>query len=166
MRYPNKKEMRTLIAGLRYWGGLEILRGREIVLRGREVLLIPSELRDLVLSLKPYYCGIKIGDLSSKKFHLSLEGAYLISKVSSKKKVFVNEKAEMLVLYGRDVFGNSVTDATQDIRENDEVMICNSFNEAIAIGRARVSWERMKEPRVVVENLRDRGWYTRECGTR
>jgi|Deesub1362B_J571_1020462.scaffolds.fasta_scaffold00058_19 60S ribosome subunit biogenesis protein NIP7 len=166
MRTPEKKEMKVIIAGLRYWGGLQILKGRSILLREREVLLIPSRLTDTALSLKPYFCGVKIGDLSSRRFHISLEGAYLISKFSNRKKVFVNEKAEMLVLYGRDVFGTSVIDSTKDIRENDEVMICNSLGEAIAIGRARVSWDRIKEDRVVVTNLRDRGWYTRECGTR
>jgi len=166
MRTPERKEMKILLAGLRYWGGVELLRSHEVILREKEVLLIPSRLRDLALSKNPYYCGIKIGDLSSRRFHISLEGAFLISKISKKKKVFVNEKAEMLVLYGRDIFGSSVLDVSKDIRENDEVMICNSHGEAIAIGRARVSWERMKEDRVVVENLRDRGWYTRECGTR
>lgn len=76
----------------------------------------------------------------------------------------MNNKGEMLFLYGRDILVESVVDVTDDVRENDMVMVCNARDDIIGIGRSEFDASRIREveKRVVVENFVDRGEYLRK----
>ena len=110
------------------------------------------------------HAGLKVGEVGNRRFRFSLEGSFYLAK-KNKKKVFVNEKGEMLFLYGRDIFAESVVDVTNDVEENDIVFVCNTKGDILGIGKTRFDARRMKEvekDRVVVENLVDRGEYLRK----
>jgi len=71
----------------------------------------------------------------------------------------------MLFLYGRDLFSGSIVKVTEDVKENDFVMVCNKDGDIIGIGKSRFDADVMRSiesDRVVVENLLDRGEYLRK----
>lgn len=133
-----------------------IFRDKKLVValgKRKEVFVTNKDTIDVLGKMKkePYSVGLFIGEIKKKKFMLSLEGAVLISK-HAKNKIFVGSKAEQLVLYGRDVFSNSVLKSSE-LSEGDKCLILNENSEVIAIGRVKKG---------IVENLIDRGWYLRK----
>ena len=74
-----------------------------------------------------------------KQFSPSVAGADLFARCVKRNKFYVtvNENAEKLVLYGRDVMGESIADASDTLDENELVIILNSRHEAIGVGRTR-----------------------------
>ena len=167
LRRPKKKELKVICSALRAFGSLEFLKNNELLVNeDREVYALS---KDLVKFLELHkinhvVAGIKVGEVGGRRFRFSLEGTfYLVRK--NKKKVFVNERGEMLFLYGRDIFAESVVDITEDVKENDIVFVCNKRGDILGIGRTRFDAERIKDvakDRVVVENLVDRGEYLRK----
>jgi len=185
LRKPSKKELKVILSALRAFGSTDFLKDNELLLldvvigedgsrrivdkdtkgRIREVYALS---KDLVKFLELYklnfvHAGLKIGEVGSRRFRFSLEGSFYLAK-KDKKRVYVNEKGEMLFLYGRDVFAESVLRATSDVEENDIVFVCNRKGDILGIGKARFDARRMKDAgsRVVVENLVDRGEYLRK----
>ena len=128
----------------------------------REVYLISESACELAISVKPAHAGILIGHLGNR-FIPSLEGAGIVYKAGCKLPfVTVNENGERLVLYGRDVFGQSIIDASIDIRANQNLVILNNKLEVIAIGRARYPNPLIfKQDSITVMNLLDVGYYLR-----
>ena len=184
-RKPSKRELKVILSALRAFGSTDFLKDNELLLldvvigedgsrrivdkdtkgRIREVYALS---KDLVKFLELYklnfvHAGLKIGEVGSRRFRFSLEGSFYLAK-KDKKRVYVNEKGEMLFLYGRDVFAESVLRATSDVEENDIVFVCNRKGDILGIGKARFDARRMKDAgsRVVVENLVDRGEYLRK----
>ncbi len=156
----SKAEMEIIGRGVeRYGASLKgLLRRRELLVakNGRQVVSVAS--RKVLKTLKrmkhePYSAGLAIGEIKKGEFRLGLEGAYLIAGRASKY-VKVNEKGEQLVLYGRDVFINSVVEQGE-IRKGDPCFILNLRGEPLALGRVRME-------DVFVENLQDRGMYLRK----
>ncbi|MCS4542078.1 MAG: hypothetical protein HY929_07150 [Euryarchaeota archaeon] len=141
-----------------------------VAVRGRwtEIFIFPKENSEFLVNVLkrylPYSLGICIGEFHDKFFRIGLEGIYEISKYTTKKKVWIIPKAEQLVLYGRDVFGSSVSRVCSYIKKNDRVIVVNEFDDPIAIGKALVPSDEIKEAgnKVVIENLLDRGWYLRK----
>jgi len=186
LRKPTKKEMKVLLSALRAFGSEDFLKDNELLVldviikedgsrivvdkdtkgRIREVYALSKDLAKFLELYKLNYvhAGLKVGEVGSRRFRFSLEGSfYLVRK--NKKKVFVNEKGEMLFLYGRDIFAESVIDVTKDVDENDIVFVCNAKGDILGIGKTRFNAKRIKEvekDRVVVENLVDRGEYLRK----
>ncbi len=169
IRELEKKELKLLRNALKFYGSLDFLSShtffvvegkvRELFMCTRDVWELKNELKNI----DPVSIGIKVGEIGSRRIRLTLEGAFYF--VKDRKRVFVNERGEMLFLYGRDIFGSSVVDVDDDIRENDIVFISNTFNDILGIGRARYSSPEILEiddERVVVENLIDRGEYLRK----
>ncbi len=174
LRRPRKKELKVITSALRAFGSIDFLKDNELFvleshIGGKTIREAYAISKDLAKFLELYklnyvHAGLKVGEVGSRRFRFSLEGAFYLVK-KNKKKVFVNEKGEMLFLYGRDIFAESVIDATKDVKENDIVFVCNTKGDILGIGRARFDAERMKEVakgRVVVENLVDRGEYLRK----
>ena len=120
------------------------------------VSIAPRKVIETLKRMKhePYSAGLAIGELRRGGFKLGLEGAYIIAG-RAKKYIKVNEKGEQLVLYGRDVFVNSVVEQG-DIEKGEPCLILNTRGEALAIGRA------VMEKDIFVENLQDRGMYLRK----
>ncbi|MDI6655689.1 MAG: hypothetical protein QME59_07405 [Candidatus Hydrothermarchaeota archaeon] len=157
-RQLNKEELGILRGVNREFGADadSIFKGKKLLvaLGGRkEVFVTNGDALDVLEKMKnePYSVGLFIGEIKKKKFMLSLEGAALISK-HAKNKIFVGSKTEQLVLYGRDVFCNSILKSSE-LSEGSKCLIVNESDELIAIGRVK------KE---IVENLIDRGWYLRK----
>ncbi len=186
LRKPTKKELKVILSALRAFGSEDFLKDNELLVldvvieedgsrrivdrntkgRIREVYALSKDLAKFLELYKLNYvhAGLKVGEVGSRRFRFSLEGSFYLAR-KNKKKVFVNEKGEMLFLYGRDIFAESVIDVTGDVKENDIVFVCNVKGDILGIGKARFDAKRMMEvekDRVVVENLIDRGEYLRK----
>jgi len=127
----------------------------------REFFMMTDDAKQLTLNKDPYLAGIKLGELR-KHVSLGLEGARIFAENADKKKIVVTDQAEALVLYGRDVFGQSIIQHTNDFEENEIVLITNRYGDAIGIGRTRYRVDKIREKGVTVTNIADRGWYLRE----
>ncbi len=168
IRELKKKELKILRNALRFFNSEDFLEKYKVfvVERGKkEVYASTEEIFYLREKLNFDCIGIKIGEIG-KRFRLTLEGAFLI--VKDRKRVFVNEKGEMLFLYGRDIFSSSVIKADRDVRENDIVFVCNGDGDLLGIGKSRFDFKKLRNverDRIVVENLIDRGEYLRKMKT-
>lgn len=106
----------------------------------------------------PYALGTVIGDIKDGWFRLGLEGAYLLGPLAQNRYAVVNEKAESLFLYGRDVIGPSVVE--WKAKKGNSVLVLNEKRECIGMGR--LVEEPRNTSRTAIKNVRDRGWYVRE----
>ncbi len=167
LRNFKKRELKVLSKALKVFGCFKlnfILKVKEN--NKKEVIAMSTHLLNFIekyKNLNYVFVGIKVGEIG-KRFRLTLEGTFLLYK-RNRKKVYVNEKGEMLFLYGRDLFSESVVSFTNDINENDVVFVCNKDGDILGIGKARFNSEKIKNVesnRVVVDNLIDRGEYLRK----
>jgi 60S ribosome subunit biogenesis protein NIP7 len=114
----------------------------------------------------PYSAGLAIGELK-KQFIPSIAGADLFARYGERNKYYitVGEKAENLVLYGRDIMGESIEAASDALDENELVIVLNPAFEAIAVGRTRFAGRSLfQKGRVTVSTIADAGYYLREEG--
>ncbi len=112
-----------------------------------------------------YFAGLKIGEIN-KKFKAALPLLWII-KDYAKNKVWVNEKAEQLFLYGRDIFASSIIKIEQKLRRGDLAIILNKLDEPLGLGKMLVDAKYIllggiNEDFVAVKNLMDMGWYIRK----
>jgi ribosome biogenesis protein Nip4 len=120
---------------------------REVFITNKETLRVLRRLR-----VEPYFLGLYLGEIRSGRFFLGLEGGTLLAP-GCRKRIIVDSKVEQLVLYGRDVFINSIHEAGSELKEGDKCLILNRGGEFLAIGRVE---------RGIVKNLLDKGWYLRK----
>ncbi|MEM2140749.1 PUA domain-containing protein [Nitrososphaera sp.] len=167
-RNPARDERTMINRALALWGVFDALKDAAFVIRedgkSRQACLVTPELEAAVAGLEPLYCGLAVGDLA-KHFSPTMEGADLFARLSGGGKYYVavGENAEKLVLYGRDVMGDSVTNAASDIGENELVIITNRAGEAIGVGRTRFAGKLMTQKgKITVTTLKDAGRYLRE----
>ncbi len=171
LREPNKKELKTIFSAFKAYGFS--LNGKRIVIREindkkrriKEVIMLSEDLYRFIsnFNLNWTFAGLKIGEVG-KRFRFSIEGCFYIAK-KKRKRVYVNDRGEMLFLYGRDLFSGSIVKVTEDVKENDFVMVCNKDGDIIGIGKSRFDADvirSIESDRVVVENLLDRGEYLRK----
>ena len=79
--------------------------------------------------------------------------------------MIVNENSENLILYGRDVLGQSIIKTSEMIRENEIVILLNTRNEPLGVGRTKVSAESLlRHGRCTILTLVDAGSYLRSEG--
>jgi|SRR5208337_4632349 len=161
-----KLELTVMRRGLDYWGAFDLSKDFDFVIRQGEkndLFAVTPEVKYYVIGRdpEPVLAGLYMGSVGKKSFNLSLEGAYLIGSVSEKKKIKVTGQAESLVVYGRDVFGSSITWADESILQNEKVIIANKFGEALGIGRARFNYEGIFKDQVTVNTEADMGLYIR-----
>jgi 60S ribosome subunit biogenesis protein NIP7 len=95
-----------------------------------------------------------------------MQGADLIARLSKKfPYVIVNETAENLILYGRDVLGQSIVKTSDMLRENEIVILLNTKNEALGIGRTKAAGESLlRHGKSTIITLVDAGCYLRSEG--
>jgi len=169
LREPKKKESKVIRQALRAYNSLDFLEDHDMLIKEgdkKEVYALSKDLTDFIdkfKNLNIVCAGIKVGEVG-KRFRFSLEGTFYLAK-KKRKRVYVNSRGEMLFLYGRDIFAGSVVKVTEDVEENDIVMICNTKGDILGIGKSRFDADRMRsveKDRVVVENLVDRGEYLRK----
>lgn len=174
LRKPNKKELKIIKNALKYFGSENSFDEIAILLMDsggkKEAFALSKDLAEFLDSLgiigriegsRIYHAGIKIGEVG-RRLRLSLEGTFWIAR-NDRKKVWVNDKGEMLFLYGRDLFSSSILQ-TSDFEENEIVLVANRYGDIIGIGKSRFPSDKIKEvepDRVVIENLVDRGEYLR-----
>lgn len=161
-----KIELTVMRRGFDYWGAFDLTQQHEFIVRQGErndLFLVTPEVKYNVIGRdpEPEMAGLYMGSLGKKTFNLSIEGAYLVAKVSNKKKVKVTGQAESLVLYGRDIFGSSITWADESIGQNDRVIIANKYGEALAIGRTRFNYDGLFADKVTINTEADMGLYIR-----
>lgn len=160
---------RTMInRALDRWGVFEFFHVRSLILseNGKKIVcLVPSGFEELA-AMQPFAMGLAIGELK-KEFMPSMAGVDLFARSGKRNKyyVVVNENAEKLVLYGRDVMGGSIVEASDMLDENELVAILNSRLEAIGIGRTRFAGSSLlQKGRITITTIADAGYYLREEG--
>ena len=169
---PDRTERTKINRALDRWGAFEFFKDKVLILQKDDlkkimVCLVNDKIEELMASMiHPYSLGLVIGELR-KQFIPSIAGADLFARFGKRNKFYivVSEKAEKLVLYGRDIMGESILEASDTLGENELVILLNTSYEAIAIGRTRFSGSSLlQNGRVTVTNLADAGYYLREEG--
>lgn len=119
--------------------------------------------KDLISSLKPILLGLQIGVLLKKKFVPNLNFAELVTKYNKDldyPHVIVQDDVANLVIYGRDIMGNSIVSHHNEIKENQIIIILNKKLEAIGIGRSRFYGKAITQSnKITIDNLQDIGTY-------
>jgi ribosome biogenesis protein Nip4 len=169
-REPSKEERTQINRALDRWGIFEFFKDKTLVIQkvGKKklVCLVTDRLEKAVQMMDPFIAGLAIGELK-KQFMPSIAGADLFARYGKKNKFYivVNEKAEKLVLYGRDIMGESMVEASEVLHQNELVIVLNTRFEAIGIGRTRFAGRMLfHKGRVTVTNIADAGYYLREEG--
>ncbi len=170
---PDRNERTKINRALDRWGVFEFFDDKILILQkdGRKkitmVCLVSRKIGHLMADMiDPYGLGLVIGELK-KQFIPSIAGADLFARYGKRNKfyVVVSEQAEKLVLYGRDIMGESIVAASETLAENDLVILVNTSFEAIAIGRTRFSGKSLlMKGRVTITTIADAGYYLREEG--
>ena len=148
------------------WGVFEFFNGMSLVIQEngkKTVCLVPDDLEEFT-AMRPFAMGLAIGDLK-KEFVPSVAGADLFSRSGKRNDyyVVVNENAEKLILYGRDVLGDSIVMASELLDENELVIMLNEKLEAIGIGRTRFAGKSLlQKGKITITTLADAGYYLRE----
>jgi 60S ribosome subunit biogenesis protein NIP7 len=171
---PNRNERTKINRALDRWGAFEFFKDKVLVLQKDDtkkkivVCLVNEKIEELLMAgmISPYSLGLAIGELG-KELSPSIAGADLFARYGKINKFYivVSEKAEKLVLYGRDIMGESIVEASEALAENELVILLNTGHEAIAIGRTRFSGKSLlQKGRVTVTTVVDAGYYLREEG--
>jgi ribosome biogenesis protein Nip4 len=173
-RGPTREELTLLRRSFDHWGIFDFVLDKEILIREksyngtriREVYLTTKDNSKLLsedTSLS--YIGMLIGHLKRRSFVPSMAGADLISRVGVNfPYVTVNQTAEALVLYGRDIMYASIVDY-RDLRNNNTVaIILNENRVAIGLGITTVPIDEnshIVDNRIVIKTIVDSGYYLR-----
>ncbi|MEM0214806.1 MAG: PUA domain-containing protein [Archaeoglobaceae archaeon] len=162
MRELGEKEFRVLRKALKFFNSFDFLTNYRLIAVEKELYAVSGELFEF-LKLRNLECvaGVKVGEIG-KRLRLTLEGAFWLMK-NEKKKIWVNNRGEMLFLYGRDIFAGSV-EKVGEFEENEVVFVCNRYGDILGIGRSRFKSSeilKLPEDRIAIENLVDRGAYLR-----
>jgi 60S ribosome subunit biogenesis protein NIP7 len=170
---PARAERTQINRALDRWGAFEFFKDKALLVEknGKKkvvvVCLVTHAVEEVMIhSMIPYRSGLDIGELK-KQFIPSIAGADLFARYGERNKfyIIVSEKAEKLVLYGRDIMGESIIDASDALHENELVIVLNKWFEAIAVGRTRFAGKSLfQKGRVTVTNISDAGYYLREEG--
>ena len=172
-RNPDKNERTRINRALDRWGAFEFFKDKSLLVTQKDdtkkvlVWLVSNTIEKLMIPMThSYSLGLAIGELR-KEFVPTIAGADLFARYGKRNKFYVvlNEKAEKLVLYGRDIMGESVVEASTALAENDLVILLNSSFDALGIGRTRFSGNSLLDKgRVTFTTITDAGYYLREEG--
>ena len=169
LRGPNAEELTQLKRSFNKWGIFTFMEAQKLlikqdsIVKEREVLLTTKASLDTLRlgTLQPKHMGLAIGTIRNKRFIPSLPGAEVIAKHSTGfPYIVINEVAEALVLYGRDVLGDSVLEASKELDQNKIAIILNQKRECVGIGRTRFT-DLFKKGEATVHTLVDAGIYLR-----
>ena len=174
IRSPTPQELTQLRRSFDRWGVFDFMKLQKVLINHdraankRDVLVISKGSLDVLekANLQPKEIGLTIGQIRSKKFVPSLPGAEIIAKHSiGFPYIVVNRTAEALVLYGRDIFGESVVEVSKNLDQNQVAIILNQDRESIGIGQTRFTEDNLfKKGEVTVYTLLDAGIYLRNQG--
>jgi ribosome biogenesis protein Nip4 len=161
-RELSKRERTKLNSFLSYWNIFGYFKDKVLVIRNKDVFMI-NNMKEFVLNNDPVFAGIKVCTIR-KHVHLSLSILHIFVNNNCSKKVMINDHAEQLFLYGKDIFGSSIVWHTNDFRANDEVIIINRYNEPLGIGKVRYDCNdnKLYSKGIVIDNIKDLGSYLRD----
>lgn len=171
-RQPAREERTQINRALDRWGAFEFFKHKPLIIqevgtKKKIVCLVTGDIEKAIQVMEdPYSAGLAIGELK-KQFIPSIAGADLFARYGDRNKYYitVGEKAENLVLYGRDIMGESIEAASDALDENELVIVLNTAFEAIAVGRTRFAGRSLfQKGRVTVSTIADAGYYLREEG--
>jgi ribosome biogenesis protein Nip4 len=171
-RQPAREERTQINRALDRWGAFEFFKHKLLIIqevgtKKKIVCLVTGDIEKAIQVMEdPYSAGLAIGELK-KQFIPSIAGADLFARYGERNKYYitVGEKAENLVLYGRDIMGESIEAASDALDENELVIVLNAAFEAIAVGRTRFAGRSLfQKGRVTVSTIADAGYYLREEG--
>jgi ribosome biogenesis protein Nip4 len=171
-RQPAREERTQINRALDRWGAFEFFKHKPLIIqevgtKKKMVCLVTGGIEKVIQVMEdPYSAGLAIGELK-KQFIPSIAGADLFARYGERNKYYitVGEKAENLVLYGRDIMGESIEAASDALDENELVIVLNTAFEAIAVGRTRFAGRSLfQKGRVTVSTIADAGYYLREEG--
>lgn len=171
-RQPAREERTQINRALDRWGAFEFFKHKPLIIqevgtKKKIVCLVTGGIEKAIQVMEdPYSAGLAIGELK-KQFIPSIAGADLFARYGERNKYYitVGEKAENLVLYGRDIMGESIEAASDALDENELVIVLNTAFEAIAVGRTRFGGRWLfQKGRVTVSTIADAGYYLREEG--
>jgi ribosome biogenesis protein Nip4 len=171
-RQPAREERTQINRALDRWGAFEFFKHKPLIIqevgtKKKIVCLVTGGIEKAIQVMEdPYSAGLAIGELK-KQFIPSIAGADLFARYGERNKYYitVGEKAENLVLYGRDIMGESIEAASDALDENELVIVLNKAFEAIAVGRTRFAGRSLfQKGRVTVSTIADAGYYLREEG--
>lgn len=171
-RQPAREERTQINRALDRWGAFEFFKHKPLIIqevgtKKKIVCLVTGDIEKAIQVMEdPYSAGLAIGELK-KQFIPSIAGADLFARYGERNKYYitVGEKAENLVLYGRDIMGGSIEAASDALDENELVIVLNTAFEAIAVGRTRFAGRSLfQKGRVTVSTIADAGYYLREEG--
>ncbi|HEY5737057.1 MAG TPA: PUA domain-containing protein [Nitrososphaeraceae archaeon] len=167
-RILTRQEKTIILREFNKWGIFNYLQDKVLAVKECEnsikyLFLIPSVLENLIFYPCTCYGGLPIGNLHKKNFLPSITFFNVVAKYSNNfLYVIVNSNGEKLILYGRDVFGNSIEYASPGIEENSIILILSESKELLGVGRARFSTTKIKENgKVTINTLLDIGTYLR-----
>ncbi|MCY1155373.1 MAG: hypothetical protein MOP49_685 [Nitrososphaera sp.] len=173
---PTRDERTKINRALDRWGAFEFFKYKGLMIQKDDkekvvvvVCLVTDRIEELMMRIhmmQPFGLGLAIGELK-KQFLPTIAGADLFARHGERNKFYivVGEKAENLVLYGRDIMGESILEASDALGENDLVIVLNTASEAIAVGRTRFAGKSLfQSGRVTVTTIADAGYYLREEG--
>ena len=123
----------------------------------KEVFVIPLILKDFIYCPYSCYGGLHIGLLQKKNFLPSITFFSIVAKYGNNFLYVI-----VLILYGKDIFGDSIIYASPNIKENSIIILLNKSKEFLGIGRSRFQATRIKENgKVTISTLFDLGMYLR-----
>ncbi len=170
---PARAERTQINRALDRWGAFEFFKDKALLIEkdGKKkvvVCLVTDRVEEVMMihTTNLYRSGLAIGELK-KQFIPSIAGADLFARYGERNKFYiaVSEKAENLLLYGRDIMGESIIEASDALNENELVIVLNKWFEAIAVGRTRFAGRSLfQKGRVTVTNISDAGYYLRKEG--
>lgn len=167
-REPTREENTIIRREFNRWGIFNYIKDKIFVIKdsqnnNKELFVIPLNLKNFIYCPYSCYGGLPIGILQKKKFLPSITFFGIVAKYGkSFLYVIVDCNAEKLILYGKDIFGDSIIFASPDIQENSLILILNKSKEFLGIGRSRFEATRIKDNgKVTVNTLLDLGIYLR-----
>ena len=167
-RVSTREENTIIRKEFNRWGIFNYIKDKIFVIKesqnnDKELFVIPLNLKNFIYSSYSCYAGLPIGILKKKKFLPSISFFDIVARYgNSFLYVIVDINAEKLILYGRDIFGDSIIYASSDIQENSVILILNKSKEFLGIGRSRFAATRIKEKgKVTINTLFDLGIYLR-----
>ncbi len=171
-RQPTREERTQINRALDRWGAFEFFKHKSLIIlevgtKNKVVCLATEGTEKVIRVMDPYRAGLAIGELR-KQFLPSIAGADLFARYCERKNKYyikVSDQAEQLVLYGRDIMGESIIEASDTLGQNELVIVLNRAFEAIAVGRTRFAGKSLfQKGRVTISTIADAGYYLREEG--
>ena len=186
-REPTRQELTVLRRSFSYWGIFDYVHDKAVLVREikskdsiiKEVYLATIDCFKMISEHMPLsHTGLLVGHLRRRSFVPSMAGADLIARVGSDYPfVLVNQTAEALVLYGRDIMYGSIIDygnldnknKNNNNNNNIILIVLNKNRVAIGLGITTVSFGNKTIPpisdkKIAIKTLADAGHYLRNEG--